>query len=186
MHKGLKLLAIAFTGAALALVVAFVVAVVAFHWSVTTVSTGSMEPAIPVGSLVALAPVEPDAVGVGEVVLYSSPLDRDIRITHRVTEVVDSGQGPMFRTRGDANEDPDPYLVPAGNVDGAVRLCVPYAGYITRFAGSPAGFVTLILIPGIAIAGIVLKELVTYSHYRHRRGGVLSSRTDRRRRMLGA
>ncbi|EMA60794.1 peptidase S26B, signal peptidase [Halorubrum lipolyticum DSM 21995] len=71
----------------------------------------------------------------------------DVPVTHRVIDVVDESGGLAFETRGDANEGPDPGLVPAANLVGAVALTVPYIGYVIRFAGTQAGFVALVLLP---------------------------------------
>jgi signal peptidase len=81
----------------------------------------------------------------------------DVPVTHRVIGVVETGDGLAFETMGDANEGPDPGLVPAANLIGVVTLTIPYIGYVVQFAGTQAGFVALVLIPfGLLAATEVL------------------------------
>jgi len=65
----------------------------------------------------------------------------------------------MFRTKGDANEDLDAYIVPAESVVGRVWISVPYAGYFTDFARSPLGLGLLIGIPAALIIGIEMRNI---------------------------
>jgi len=157
----------------------------ASRWEITTVRTGSMEPAIPVGSVVALSPIEAETVATGDVILYVPPTDPDIRVTHRVIEIVNRDGGLSFRTKGDANEDEDPYNIPAGNVISKVRLCIPYLGYFANFAKSKTGFFTLSVIPGILLLFLIFKDLFGYSPYKERRANI-QKRLTKRRKIIGA
>jgi signal peptidase len=64
-----------------------------------------------------------------------------------VIGVVGEAGALAFETMGDANEGPDPGLVPAGNLVGVVTLTIPWIGYVIQFAGTRAGFVALVLLP---------------------------------------
>ena len=50
-----------------------------------TVLTGSMEPSIPVGSLVCAKATEPDTLAVGDVIVFYDGIN-SIPVTHRVVE----------------------------------------------------------------------------------------------------
>ncbi len=52
-----------------------------------------------------------------------------------------------FITKGDANEDPDTWIVKKENVTGKVISTIPYIGCIGHFARTPIGFTLLIIIP---------------------------------------
>ncbi|MDY6916475.1 MAG: signal peptidase I [Chloroflexota bacterium] len=130
-----------------------------FGWHIDIVYGGSMEPAIHLGSLVLIQPVDPRAVKVGDVITYRSSAESGMVTTHRVVEVVNDGS-LSFRTKGDANEDPDAYAVPAENVVGSVWLSIPYAGYAMDFIRTPLGFGLLIGIPAALIVGMELKNIV--------------------------
>jgi signal peptidase I len=87
------------------------------------VRTGSMMPVLQPGDLV-LVDVTEDArenVAVDDVVLFDDPEGRPT--IHRV--VAASSEGLM--TKGDANEDPDPWFV--DRVEGVEMVSIPWVGY---------------------------------------------------------
>jgi len=47
-----------------------------------------MEPAMPVGSLVVLGPVDPATIEIGDIIYYPDPRDPDELISHRVDRIV--------------------------------------------------------------------------------------------------
>ncbi|WP_193309665.1 signal peptidase I [Halorubrum halophilum] len=110
------------------------------------VLTPSMTPAIAPGDVVVVAERDPATVAVGDVITFMRGTS-DVPVTHRVIGVVETANGLAFETMGDANEGPDPGLVPAANLVGVVALTIPYIGFVIQFAGTPAGFVTLVLLP---------------------------------------
>jgi signal peptidase len=153
----------------LALVVPFVVysvpAVVGGEESYV-VLTASMSPAIDPGDAVVVADVDPADVAVGDVITFRRSASDEIPVTHRVIEVVETEQGPAFRTQGDANEDPDAALVTPDRVVGMVVLTIPFIGYVVEFVNSPSGFVALVVVP---IALLILSE--AYEFVKGRRVG---------------
>ena len=142
-----------------------------FGWHLDVVYGGSMEPAIKLGSLAVIQPVDPQDVGVGDVITYRSSTESGTVTTHRVVEVVNDGS-LSFRTKGDANEDPDVNAVPAENVVGSVWMSVPYVGYAMDFIRTPLGFGLLIGIPAALIVGIELKNIVVAVKDLRRKGRV--------------
>ena len=83
-------------------------------YSLFRVVTGSMEPAIPVGSLLISQDMPIGDIQVGDVVNFRSrePGMFGIIITHRVIGVHQNGDGQIFlETKGDANQYPDGHLV---------------------------------------------------------------------------
>ncbi|MEF8779568.1 MAG: signal peptidase I [Haloferacaceae archaeon] len=110
------------------------------------VLTASMTPAIAPGDAVVVAERDPATIREGDVVTFLRG-DGEVPVTHRVVGVVDSGGDVAFETKGDANDDVDAGLVPAGNVIGVVLLTIPYIGYVIQFANSEYGFLALIVLP---------------------------------------
>ncbi|MDZ5811347.1 signal peptidase I [Halorubrum sp. AD140] len=110
------------------------------------VLTASMTPAIAPGDVVIVAERDPTAIAAGDVITFSRGTS-DVPVTHRVVDVVAADGGVAFETRGDANEDTDPGLVPATNLIGEVVFVIPYIGYVIQFAGTRAGFVALVVLP---------------------------------------
>ena len=79
-----------------------------FHVMYVVVLSGSMTPAMPVGSLAVVRATEPAEVAIGDAITFSSQGDAEVLITHRVVEVMaGNSRSPRFRTKGDANEEDD-------------------------------------------------------------------------------
>jgi len=118
------------------------------------VYTGSMEPAIPVGSVVVIKPVDPETLKIGDIICFQ--LSEPTSITHRIINITDEG----FITKGDANEDPDQWIVKKENVIGKAILTIPFIGYIGYFVRTPIGFVLLILLPASVIIIMEIRNIV--------------------------
>lgn len=103
--------------------------------SARSVRSGSMEPALPTGSLVLDRPVGADTLRVGDIATYVRS-DHQV-VTHRIVAIQRTKTGETFTFRGDANPTPDPQPVSAVNVQGRVWLHVPVLGTVgTRLASS--------------------------------------------------
>lgn len=120
-----------------------------------TVQSGSMEPTIPVGSLVL---VQKDVVyKPGDIVSFSpgaatGALTPKDTTTHRIHDVATmSATSISFITKGDANNAPDTNPVSNDRIIGKVVLSLPYIGFAIAFARSQIGFVLLIIIPATLI-----------------------------------
>lgn len=118
------------------------------------VYTGSMEPAIPVGSVVVIKPVDPETLKEGDIICFK--LSGLTSITHRIINITNEG----FITKGDANEDPDMWTVKKENVIGKLILTIPYIGYIGYFVRTPIGFTLLIIIPATIIIIIEIRNII--------------------------
>ncbi len=122
-----------------------------FGWELQVVLSGSMEPALPVGSVTFVEPTAADQVRVGDMLTYRLPAEPTMQVTHRVVEVVREGGSLSFVTKGDANDKPDSYIVPADDVVGTVRWDIPYLGYLVERARTPQAFLLIVGIPGLLI-----------------------------------
>lgn len=103
-------------------------------YEVYNVVSGSMEPAIPVGSLILVDATRPEDMVPGDVIAFDSG---ESVITHRVQEnrVV---EGELI-TRGDANEEADMEPVLYSSVRGKVVRHVEYLGGVMELLASPVG-----------------------------------------------
>ena len=119
-----------------------------FGWRADTVLSGSMEPALPVGCVQVTKPVDPEDIKVGDIITFRSPTTGQL-MSHRVA-AVQVDESYQFRTKGDANEDVDPYLIPSQNVVGRVCFKVAHVGYVVEYLKTPIGFILLGLV-GIAL-----------------------------------
>ena len=144
-----------------------------FGWRVDAVFSGSMEPELKVGSVVVTRPVEPEDIKAGDIITFYSPLNERLT-SHRVI-AIEEGSALHFLTNGDANEDADPFVVPAQNVVGKVYFHLPYFGYTTQFIKTPLGLLLTICLPGLVVIMMeirniwrVLTEEATERQYRIR------------------
>ena len=120
------------------------------------VYTGSMEPAIPVGSVVVIKPVDPETLKIGNIICFKIESKSPTTVTHRIIGITAEG----FITKGDANEDPDTWTVKKENVIGKVISIIPYVGYIGHFARTPIGFILLIIIPATLIIFMEIRNIM--------------------------
>lgn len=92
-------------------------------YQVYDVVSGSMDPAIPVHSVVLVQPAAPEELQPGEIVAYRSGSSV---VIHRLVEnhVV---EGELV-TKGDANAEPDPLKVEYAGVLGTVTAHIPFIG----------------------------------------------------------
>jgi len=120
------------------------------------VYTGSMEPAIPVGSVVVIKPANPDTLKVGDIICFKIESESSTTVTHRIINITDEG----FITKGDANEDPDQWIVKKENVIGKVIAVIPYLGYLGYFVRTPVGFTLLIIIPASLLIILEIKNII--------------------------
>ncbi|MDY6833542.1 MAG: signal peptidase I [Chloroflexota bacterium] len=149
-----------------------------FGWQVGTIKSGSMEPALEIGGVAVLQEVEAESIDVGDIIAYKPYGRHDKTVTHRVVEVVDEYDKTSFRTKGDANSEPDPYSIPAGAVDGVVRMHIPLVGQFVDFAQTRTGFLVLIAIPGFLIIGMELKNIVSSVGYMRKRDKTCNKTMD--------
>lgn len=116
-----------------------------FGWHTDAVLSGSMEPEMPVGGVVVIRPVDAAQINVGDIIAFALP-GKEKLTAHRVISI-GYAPGRLFHTKGDANEEPDLYTVPAKDVVGKVCFCVPYLGYFSHFVRTPVGFLLTLCIP---------------------------------------
>ncbi|MFY9385524.1 MAG: signal peptidase I [Dethiobacteria bacterium] len=123
-----------------------------------TVMSGSMEPAVKVGSVVVVQPLPPEAVQPGDIITYRSETGRNF-ITHRVARINSEG-ALLFYTMGDANEALDPLPAQARQLVGKVALSVPYLGYLLFFFRTRAGLMLLCCLAVLFIAGELIRTIL--------------------------
>jgi len=153
------LLDLAFLGLALVVVVALVLArgVPLTGRSTFVVGGPSMEPAINRGSAIVVDPVDPGALRVGDVVSLRVGPERAV-FTHRIVRIVERPDGLWLETKGDANEAPDPALVPAASVVGRVGLTISAIGYVIAAVSTSSGLLLIGGLAGVFLAVALLLE----------------------------
>ncbi|QDP97954.1 signal peptidase I [Microlunatus elymi] len=122
--------------AVVALAVALTVLPALVGGQTLTVLSGSMQPRLPVGSVVVNKPADVATLQRGDIVTYAIG---DTLITHRIVAIKQSSDGPVFTTRGDANNADDTAPVHAAQLRGRLWYDVPYIGTVRNFVLSKAG-----------------------------------------------
>ncbi|MGN0168750.1 MAG: signal peptidase I [Acetatifactor sp.] len=116
------------------------------------VLSGSMEPEIPVGSVVCVREVKPESLEVGDVISYR--LSGDTMVTHRIESIDRENQ--QIVTKGDANETADLSPVGYDRIVGKVLFHLPLLGYISIYCRTKIGIATAC---GILLVLILLNLL---------------------------
>jgi len=119
------------------------------NYRVLTVLSGSMEPAIHTGSVVAVAPAADYKIG--EVITFGAISKTETPVTHRIKDIKIVDGQPVYITKGDANNATDSKEVPRSEVKGKVLFSIPYLGYALNFVKQPLGFALVIIIPAVLI-----------------------------------
>ena len=123
-----------------------------------TVLSGSMTPAIKMGSVVLVKPASDykigDVITFGEISKIKTPT------THRIYEMKVQGSQPVYITKGDANNAPDIREITNKDILGKVLFSVPYLGYAVDAAKKPFGFALIIIVPAALIIFGEIKKII--------------------------
>ncbi|GAB3300488.1 hypothetical protein GCM10027298_14480 [Epidermidibacterium keratini] len=143
----------------------------ALGWTVTTVVTGSMEPAISTGDLVVSRPIAGDKVVPGQVALVTDPDRADRLRLHRMVRTDDAG---ALILKGDANPNEDSSPVAPDAVQGVGVLRVPWIGLPITWAKDG----NVIALGGVATGLAGLLYLAQGHQLGSRRGRLLATSTS--------
>lgn len=128
-------------------------------YQVCAVLSGSMEPTLPVGSIVILAKTEGNQLKVGDIITFSYPNHPNQLVTHRIYQVKLGTAGPGFVTKGDANNAPDNWVVNGSGTGWREMFTIPYLGYILGVLGSPLLRLLILGIPACLLGILLLAEI---------------------------
>lgn len=126
------------------------------------VYSGSMSPMLERGYLILVKPTPAGKLKVGDVITFNDPREGkgpDDYVTHRIhrTEMMKGER--VFITKGDANQDVDPFVLKLKDQAGLYQFKVPYAGYLSFLVRSKAGYVMLIAIPALLLLILLLMKV---------------------------
>lgn len=130
------------------------------NYKLLIVNSGSMEPNINIGSVVAIVPSE--NYKVGEIVTFPDPQQSNPKktVTHRIFSInSDESGNKYFATKGDANDGVDNKLIAESEVIGKYIFDIPYLGYILGYIKTLPGLVLIIIIPATLIIYEEIKKL---------------------------
>lgn len=120
-------------------------------YQIYDVVSGSMEPTIPVGSIIYVKETEPSTIKKGDIIAFQSG---DSIVMHRVVDnkVVEG----TYTTKGDANNTEDINEVPYSSLIGVVTRHIPIMGQLLILFGSTFGRICMIC---FAACGAILNIL---------------------------
>lgn len=125
-----------------------------FGYQPMAVLSGSMEPDIPVGSIIFVKETPVDDIKIGDDITFKTG---NLIVTHRVIEINEKDQA--FTTQGTANKNTVD-TVPYGSMIGrAAKFCIPAMGVISEFIKTPLGIITACAIVLIVILLIFIPDL---------------------------
>lgn len=130
-------------------------------YHIYSVVSGSMEPAIPTGSLLYIQEAQPGEMKEGDIIAFYGSEHSTAVITHRVVENrVAMGE---FITKGDANQAEDLQPVPYGDFIGKAVRIVPGAGkaaeiFTTTEGKTTAGALVLVAVLLQVLASLLDRE----------------------------
>jgi len=99
---------------------------------IIVIASSSMRPSLEPGDAVLIVKVKPEEIRVGDVISYVKvvPFASMQIVTHRVVEANDHGDFYSFKTKGDANPNPDSWDVTPKEIMGKAVIVIPKLGYI--------------------------------------------------------
>lgn len=113
-----------------------------FDVEMKAVMTSSMEPELPVGSLLIISPTDYDNIQIGDDITFIRDKNLTL-VTHRVISKDDEQQ--TITTQGIANNVADAPTT-YDNVVGKVVWHIPYLGYLVIWLGTPQGKIIAVVL----------------------------------------
>jgi signal peptidase len=136
---------------------------VAFGYQRYVITGGSMQGTYDRGSIVFDKAVPVSDLKVGDVITYTPPASTGIDglVTHRIISVHHHGeQGTSFRTKGDANESPDPWRFQLDQPTQArVAFSVPFLGFGIAALSMVQVRMLVIGLPALLLAFVLIARL---------------------------
>ncbi len=127
------------------------------NYKLMIVQSGSMEPAIKMGGIVMVKPM--DDYKIGDVISFGKVTKIKTPTTHRIHDIKVTGGEPYYITKGDANNAPDIKEITKKDILGKVLFSVPFIGYAVDFAKKPIGFALIIIVPAAIIIFDEIKKI---------------------------
>lgn len=135
-------------------------------YSLFRVATGSMEPELPIGTLLVSQVTDIHEIEVKDIVNYRSkdPGMLGMVITHRVIGIHQGDDGTLYlETKGDSNQYADGSYVTQSNLIGKVIYSTGegniFAGLI-QFLTSQVGFLACIVVPCLVLGAVTMRDTI--------------------------
>lgn len=141
-----------------------------FSISPMYVITDSMVPTINAGDLIFVKKIAPEDIAVDDIITFFDPesMSDPIMIVHRVKEISTDGEGNIsFRTKGDANNVYDTFIITGDHVVGRYLFRIRGMGNVAMFMQTTYGLIITLSIPLLMLIGYeVVRQFVLYKKER--------------------
>jgi signal peptidase len=117
-----------------------------------------MEPAIATGDLVVDEQISAADARVGDVITFPEPGTRRL-VTHRLVHQRIARGRAYMRTRGDANNAPERWSIPAAGRIGRVKFTVPKGGYASTYVNRRDMQLMLVVVPALLLGILQLVRI---------------------------
>lgn len=126
---------------------------------IVVIASSSMRPSLEPGDAVLIVKVKPEEIRVGDIISYVKivPFTSTQIVTHRVVEVIYYDDFYLFKTKGDANLNPDRWEVTPKEILGKVVLIIPKLGYLFYYIKVNLAAIALIIL-GLGLILIYLES----------------------------
>ena len=125
------------------------------------VLTDSMVPEFSSGDMVFVKRTDAEVIKEGDIITFNPSSGSEAYLTHRVTQKITDYENSgviCFKTKGDANNTEDSFLIDESRVIGKVQFHVPKLGVIVRFVQLRWYFI----LPLIALLFVFFKMMKYY------------------------
>lgn len=120
------------------------------------VKSGSMRPAIFEGSVVFIKRGYKD-LKINDIITFIKPDNYRENVTHRFISEVNKDGKTFFKTKGDANNVEDQWLLRREAIWGKVVLTLPLFGYLVSFSQTKIGVILVFVLPALLI---IVSEII--------------------------
>ena len=124
-------------------------------YEIYEVVSGSMEPEIPVGSILYVEETPPEEIEAGDVIAF---MRNDTVVSHRVEE--NRYVEGEFITKGDANSGEDPEPVGYGSLEGKVERHIPALGIVMSLLAGNTGKLYAVILLGCGVMFHMLARIL--------------------------
>jgi len=145
-------------GIVILVAIVVVLAVIYFldDYDAYVVKSDSMKPTFKSGDMVVIG--SPGSyltkdIAPGEIITFEH---NNNLVTHRIISV----EGDTIYTKGDNQEEPDPWAVSRFDVKGSYILHVPYIGMVSNFIKTRTGWFLCVILPAACLLGLIIKDIV--------------------------
>lgn len=123
------------------------------------VRSGSMSGTFETGDMILLTKANASDLKPRDIITFDRPDKPGTLVTHRIVSIETNAEGRQFVTKGDANDAPDPWRVPASGDGWKYKTKIPKLGFVFGYLGTPQARLALLAIPATLLGILSLIDI---------------------------